>query len=64
MEKRQGRVYDESKDLRSSLCYYFSIILVLTAFIFSSLSLGLCSTVMDFEEFLLIVYNYGEDLYL
>lgn len=32
-------------DLRESLCYYLSIIFVLLAFIFSSVSLGLCSAV-------------------
>ena len=35
-------------DLRESLCYYLSIVFVLLAFIFSSVSLGLCSAVCYF----------------
>ena len=38
-------------DLRESLCYYLSIIFVLLAFIFSSVSLGLCSAVRVFQIF-------------
>ena len=37
--------YTKKNDLRSSLCYYISIILVLLAFIFSCISLGFCSAV-------------------
>ena len=49
LAERQGKVYrDDGSDLRGSLCYYFSIILVLGAFIMSSVSLGLCSTVLIF----------------
>ena len=33
-------------DLRESLCYYLSIILVLVAFIASSISLGFCNAVL------------------
>ena len=34
-----------SHDLRTSLCYYISIIIVLAAFICSMFSLGFCSAV-------------------
>lgn len=34
------------RDLRTSLCYYLSIILVLVAFILSMFSLGFCSAVV------------------
>lgn len=37
---------EEYHDLRTSLCYYLSIILVLVAFILSMLSLGFCSAVV------------------
>lgn len=63
-ETRQGRVYDESKDLRSSLCYYLSIIMVLITFICSSVSLGLCSSVWIWVFDSYVVYHYGEDLHL
>lgn len=44
--------YQKKSDLRSSLCYYISIILVLLAFIFSCISLGFCSAV-SFRDMLL-----------
>lgn len=44
-EKRASRGYDDNSDLRDSLCYYLSIIMVLISFIASSVSLGLCSSV-------------------
>ena len=37
---------EEYHDLRTSLCYYLSIILVLVAFILSMFSLGFCSAVV------------------
>ena len=49
--------YDEKSDLRSSLCYYLSIILVLLAFILSMFSLGFCSAVMCFPSLSLLVYH-------
>ena len=39
------RNQQQSQDLRSSLCYYLSGIFVLSAFIMSCVSLGLCSSV-------------------
>ena len=44
-EKGEGKVFSEKNDLRTSLCYYLSLILVLLAFILSCVSLGFCSTV-------------------
>ena len=44
-EKGEGKVFSEKNDLRTSLCYYISLILVLLAFILSCVSLGFCSTV-------------------
>lgn len=41
----EKREYQQSDDLRSSLCYYLSGILVLSTFIMSCVSLGLCSSV-------------------
>ena len=41
----EKRNQQQNDDLRSSLCYYISGILVLSAFIMSCVSLGLCSSV-------------------
>ena len=43
--KDDKRTYQSNEDLRSSLCYYLSAIMVLGAFIMSCVSLGLCSSV-------------------
>ena len=52
-------------DLRESLCYYLSIILVLVAFIASSISLGFCNAVLS-SSFLYdyIVYYSKQNLQL
>lgn len=39
------RSYKNDSDLRSSLCYYLSAIMVLATFIMSCVSMGLCSSV-------------------
>lgn len=46
--QKDAESYNEKQDLRSSLCYYISIILVLLAFILSMFSLGFCSAVGTF----------------
>lgn len=42
----ESKQSESRNDLRTSLCYYLSIILVLLAFILSCFSLGFCSSVM------------------
>ena len=44
-EKTQQQRRGNENDLRSSLCYYLSIILLLCTFIMSCVSMGLCSSV-------------------
>ena len=44
-EKTQQQRRGNENDLRSSLCYYLSIILLLCSFIMSCVSMGLCSSV-------------------
>ena len=44
-EKTQQQRQGNDNDLRSSLCYYLSIILLLCTFIMSCVSMGLCSSV-------------------
>ena len=44
-EKTQQQRRGNDNDLRSSLCYYLSIILLLCTFIMSCVSMGLCSSV-------------------
>ena len=53
-----------SYDLRTSLCYYISIILVLVAFICSMFSLGFCSAVGERHSSNCLVENPGENLQL
>lgn len=43
--RNEGTSSDTNKDLRSSLCYYLSIIMILLCFIMSMISLGFCSYV-------------------
>ena len=45
-EKTQQQRQGNDSDLRSSLCYYLSIILLLCTFIMSCVSMGLCSSVV------------------
>ena len=60
----ESKQTESRNDLRTSLCYYLSIILVLVAFILSCFSLGFCSSVIINHRESCVGNHPEEDLHL